>query len=222
MSINPDLAADAMRVIAAWAYIETDLAGLTSSVLGAHAVAVSAMLTHVNNSRLRQELIHEAISEVLKEDADNLDLFEQVMRVVSSVSKARHRYAHHIWAIAPERPELLILIEPKDVFQRDAKLVALTRDLFALHEQLESDPRDQEWEKIMDGTPKHVVPKLDRGRMQAYTHDEITSHSREAFRAHILLRALEIVLAPAPIVGDAPDSRDLARRVLSKHLAPQQ
>ena len=55
---------------------------------------------------------------------DEFNDFKAVMTVVESVQKTRNKLAHWGWGVCKERPDLLILANPKMLKERDHRVAA--------------------------------------------------------------------------------------------------
>jgi hypothetical protein len=112
--VNPELGSLAMQLIAVCSYMELGLTQIAAFLSGGDYTITAAMLHSLTGAR--QHAIDAIASSALEEaEPGDWRLYQRVMKRVNSINQRRNLYAHHLWAILPARPELLVLVEDKDV-----------------------------------------------------------------------------------------------------------
>lgn len=209
-TVDPEILGLVSQILAKWSYVEVALTRLTASFLGAHATAVAAMLSGIQNARLRIGVIERAAKEELEGEA--LDFFGRTLAVVDRVAKVRNRFAHDLWATSPELPGWLLLIDPKHVVGLEAKHVEYREKITDL-----SAGRNR-------AAVEHLVPRteFDDKKVFGYTRDEINQELMEARRAEMLLLMLEVFVHPGPPeMSGHGVTVEVARTLLNDFLPPR-
>ena len=111
LSDKPEMAIAVARIISSWGSIERELSSVLVRLLGANASSAHAIFSILQTQALQTKALEAAAKSVL--DKDGFDAFNAVMAVVDSVKKTRNRLAHWCWGTCRQRPEYLILADPK-------------------------------------------------------------------------------------------------------------
>jgi len=117
---RPELAVLVLRVISFWSLIDQKMNSLLSALLKSQYRLSMVMLQTVDSQSLRRTIIRKIASEVLSRD--DCGLLSTVFKIVASSERRRNEFAHHIWAVNQNRPDTLILINPKDINLLEAAL----------------------------------------------------------------------------------------------------
>jgi hypothetical protein len=119
---KPDLAVLVVKIFAVWASIERRLSVLLVHLLGADSVHAHAIFSILQTQALQTKAMEAAAKSALT--ADELDLFNAFLTVISGVQKTRNRLAHWSWGKCVQRPDLLVLGDPDGLRDRDTRMAA--------------------------------------------------------------------------------------------------
>lgn len=114
---RPDFAFPILRVIAFWSSIDGSLAMILSRMLKTDIATGTAMYEALSGGEAKRQVLLAAADQALAEWANVL------LRAVLSASKAsrnqRNDFAHHIWAVAEELPDAILLMNPSVVIRHN-------------------------------------------------------------------------------------------------------
>jgi hypothetical protein len=108
---KPDMAILVTEIFAVWAYIEYQLSLLLVQILGATETPALAMHSVLTSQQLQAKALEAAAKAALS--AHDYQIFSAVTSVVESVQTPRNHLAHWVWGRCEQRPDLLVLIDPK-------------------------------------------------------------------------------------------------------------
>jgi hypothetical protein len=108
---KPDMAILVTEIFAIWAYIEYQLSLLLVQILGATETPALAMHSVLTSQQLQAKALQAAAKAALS--AHDYQIFSAVTSVVESVQTPRNHLAHWVWGRCEQRPDLLVLIDPK-------------------------------------------------------------------------------------------------------------
>ena len=181
MEKRPKLAGLVMRVINIWSYTDHSLATLATNFLKADFETVTAMLQALTGVEARRAAISAAAQSTLS--ADDFNLFTAVMKVIRPSRKRRNDFAHFLWGILPDEPNMLLLLNPKYLAQYDAESRSWSRDFMAYPtraERSEIPPR----------------PEIDLMNVFVYRKQDLLEDVDHATTAHGLVFSLHFALSP--------------------------
>ena len=111
ISQRPKLSRFIPEIIARWTGIEIQLAATLSGFLRAEAAPVTAMLHAINSISTQMDMILAAGSSKLYDP--ELEALEAVVKIAKAAAKKRNRIVHHVWGLASELPDALLLVDPE-------------------------------------------------------------------------------------------------------------
>lgn len=109
----PEFAAQVMRVVAHWAHIDGNLATILSRMLRADIAVGAAMYTALSSAEARKAALLAAAGEALPE-YQNL-ILRAVLKATAASRTQRNEFVHHVWGVAADLPEALLLLHPNVV-----------------------------------------------------------------------------------------------------------
>lgn len=175
--LRPDQAAKAMCIISIWSLIEAELTNVVSHCLKTDFLAVASMFNELKNSFTKLELIKSVIHSTQSEE--NINLFEAVDLTIQPSRKLRNKIAHHVWGICKDLPQHILLIDPKDLLIRGAKLDGHYADPSVCEASM---PPQELW----DYDKTKIIAYTDKCLLQAY---------KDAIEAQILVGRLLVVFS---------------------------
>jgi hypothetical protein len=209
LSDKPEMAIAVARIISIWGSIERELSSVLVRLLGANASSAHAIFSILQTQALQTKALEAAAKSVL--DKDGFDAFNAVMAVVDSVKKTRNRLAHWCWGTCQQRPEYLILADPKMLKARDERAAAYFQSL-----KPGTFSPEETWDAI----------QFDDSAMLAYSIEDFKRSIRDLIQAEYILLVYSMVLDPSVGLAHAkalglPDSADEIRRHLLEKLMTQ-
>lgn len=201
LSHRPELAALAMQVIAQWADIDGDFAGILSLMLKTDVAVGTAMYLALVGGGTRRAALAAAAGKALA-PAD-LELFYGVERAIKPSRDRRNEFAHHAWAYADELPDALLLLP--------AELVTWANVGARQHVIDTAIPFE-----VQDGVVRKVLQlpparHLDRSRIMVFKHADFERDVLLAGEASHLVYLLWQVLGEGPYADSSRN--DLAGRL---------
>ena len=183
MEKRPKLAGLVMRIINIWSYTDHSLATLTTSFLKADFETVTEMLQALTGIEGRRAAITAAAQSTLS--VDDFNLFTAVMRVIRPLRKRRNDFAHFLWGILPDEPDVLLLLNPKYLAQYDAKTRSWSKEFMAYRptgaERPEIPPR----------------PEIDFTKVFVYREQDLIEDVNHATKASQFVFMLQFALSPS-------------------------
>jgi hypothetical protein len=159
---KPEMALLVSKIFAQWAMIEFQLSLLLMRVLGADAWPALAMHETLTAQHLQIRALHAAADATLS--LDDLDMFKAAVGATESAQTPRNHLAHWLWGVCKEKPDVLILSEPKSM-KRRASLV---------HQGIEMGVELTPQEKGMTVSEAPLI----------YSMDDLTRALRDLTEAH--------------------------------------
>ena len=98
------------KALASWAELESAMAEVLATMLGAAARPSIAMFNALKSTAQNDAIKAVADATLSRDDKD---LFESLWRAQAPYAKHRNRFAHWIWAITPDVPDALLLCDPE-------------------------------------------------------------------------------------------------------------
>jgi hypothetical protein len=176
---KPDMAALVCNIFAIWAKIEFELSLLMVRVLGADAAPALAMYAKLNTQNLQMVALEAAAKAALS--ADEFEVFEAMVSITDSVQTPRNHLAHWIWGGCKERPDLLVLADPRILKEREARL--------ASHFQAR-DASKLSWNDFA------LVAQFDQGSVLAYSKADLERAAHDLNETDDALLVFEMFLHP--------------------------
>lgn len=188
MEKRPNLAVLVMRVINIWSYADHTLATLTTNFLKADFETVAAMLQALTGGGARRAAIKAAARSTLS--PDDFTLFEVVMKVIKASHDRRHEFAHFLWGILPNEPDVLLLLNPKYLAQFDAKTRSWSAEFMAY--------------RPMRGERPDIPPDTEivLAEVFVYREQDLLEDVSHAMKAYELVFNLHLALSPSHPAAD--------------------
>jgi len=117
---KPELALLVCKIFAIWARIEQQLTVLLVRVLGADYEPAFAIYSTLTAQHLQNRALDAAAKAVLS--ADDYQIFNAAISVSQSAQAPRNHLAHWSWGACKQRPDLLVLANPKMISARDIRV----------------------------------------------------------------------------------------------------
>lgn len=108
---KPDMAVLVTKIFATWASIEHQLSFLIVRVLGADAAPALAMFETLTAQHLQLRALEAAAKAKLSEE--EFQIFLAAIATAESAQTPRNHIAHWSWCRCEQRPDLLVLANPK-------------------------------------------------------------------------------------------------------------
>lgn len=175
---KPDMAVIACQIFAKWALIEHELSLLLVRILGAHEHPALAVYSILDSTRLQLLALEAAAKSVLP--LDDYHLFQAVLDIADSAQKTRNKLAHWCWAGCKQRPDLLVLADPKMIKERDLRALKL-----AFQNPSELPDLDA-----------YAAYQFDPSRALSFTKDDLTRAAVELENAYQAVFIFELYLRP--------------------------
>lgn len=162
----PQFAVPAMQVIENISRAEMRIESMLAVFLKVEVHIAMRMLHSIESEGARNAVLKTAAEHVLS--PDDFRLFNATLKYVRASQKRRHLFAHHIWAISPQVPDSIILINPRDVNDEEARLAEYNRDRRE-DEPMYSPPGPRFWDNAYVFTEKD----LQDDAHQAFHSDQV-------------------------------------------------
>lgn len=155
--VDPRIASAVVRHIATWSHIEACREMSLVMALEVHAELVASLLREVTSQGARDAVLRAALKLRLPAE-DYLTAHLVWKALIEPIGTLRDKYAHHLWAVAPQLPEKLILIDPRAFVMRTARAArpgelggqAIDVKSFHAHGQVYSLAEVEEWANKAD------------------------------------------------------------------------
>jgi hypothetical protein len=122
---RPEVAAWIGQCVTCWAQVEAQASRLFTLLSGLNAEAGVALYNSFTGASLKENSIKVlARSGLARKD---YELIDALLRVVRSHQNTRDKIAHWYWLFSDQIPDGLVLIDPKGILTRDARLLDLRR-----------------------------------------------------------------------------------------------
>jgi hypothetical protein len=193
---KPDLAILVVKIFAVWANIERRLGVLLVHLLGADQVHAHAIFSILQTQALQTKAMEAAAKSALS--SDDLEVFDAVLTVVSSVQKTRNRLAHWPLGKCVQRPDLLVLADPDGLKDWDTR--------YAAHFQSLKPGEAPFWGSV----------SVDPSKFYGYSKADLEREVRDLSEAEIIAFLLKSYLDPSFAVAHAklfnePDDPEVIR-----------
>ena len=161
ISNAPKLATHAMRVIACWSAIESNIALLLSRLLNADTHTGMAMYMALTGGEAKKSALLAAARKAAPEW--QYILLQAVIKATKSSRDSRNDFAHGIWGSSKDLPDCLLLMKPGVVV--DHAMMDEKTSLVVIN--------------------KHKLRKYDRSRIFVYNESDFKNSCNEASDAEI-------------------------------------
>lgn len=124
---RPQVAAWIAECIACWSIVETHTSRLFTLLLDVNVEAGMELYNQFGGASLKENVIKAlARSKLHRKD---FEIIDALLKVINSHQKTRDKIAHWYWGISDQVPDGLVLIDPRELLIRSARLreKALTR-----------------------------------------------------------------------------------------------
>ncbi len=126
LTINrPEVAAWIAQCITCWSWVETQTSGLFTLLLGLNVEAGMELYNSFGGASLKENGI-KILARSNLERAD-YEIIDALLKVVNSHQRTRDKIAHWYWGLSDQIPDGLVLIDPKDLLIRNARVEAKLR-----------------------------------------------------------------------------------------------
>jgi hypothetical protein len=198
---KPDFAILVSQIFATWAAIEQKLSFLLVHVLGASAGPALAMYSTLTAQHLQLGALEAAAKAAMS--ADDFSVFKAALSVADAVQGPRNHLAHWAWGGCGQRRDLLVLVDPKILRDRDFKIAALIEGV------------ELETKSYADSEPSQML---------AYSKADLERALRDLEECEMIIDDLTTYINPSiavMITADLPDqlTRDQIRAVTLEQLA---
>ena len=200
---KPDMAVVVTQIFAMWAHLEQALAIILIRLIGGDQDVALAIYSMLQTDSLRQSALLAAARAKLPSE-DN-DILVAVINVANRVATPRNQLAHWPWAVCKERPDLLLLIDPKFFKAQELKPARL------------NSPNTVGSTKVFDDMI--AVQQFDLATIQTYGIADLKRSLRDIEEAHIVLSLAVKLLDANSIVQvrrDAPDGQAARDQLLQQ------
>jgi hypothetical protein len=117
---KPDLAILVTQIFAVWARIEYLQKLLFVQILGVERTPAYAMYEALTSDNQRARALEAAAKSALT--TEDYEVFQAVISVCDSSQTERNRLAHWTWGGCKQRPDMLALIDPTMIKERDIRV----------------------------------------------------------------------------------------------------
>src|SRR5262249_43628793 len=175
---KPELAVLVAEIFSVWARIELELSYLVVRVLGANAAPAIAMYSTLTTAqRLQSAALKAAAKAALA--PDDFDVFSAAIAVSERVQTPRNHLAHWAWGGCRQRPDLLVLADPKMLRERNSRV------LRAVQSPLDADP-----------VQIAAISLFDDSEILAYSKSDLERALRDLAETKMILELLSDYLDP--------------------------
>jgi hypothetical protein len=173
-----DMAILVTNIFATWARIEQELNFLLVHILGAEATPAIAMFQTLTAQHLQLGALEAAAKAALS--AEDFEIFLAALSTADSAQTPRNHLAHWAWGGCKQRPDLLVLANPKMLRERDfrvAKGIVANLEILQIAE----------------------LNLFDNSQSLAYSKPDLQRALRDLREAHDTVHTLAMYLDPAPM-----------------------
>jgi len=118
---RPEVAAWIAQCIACWSWVETQMSRLFTLLLGVNVEAGMELYNSFGGASLKENGLK--ILARSKLETTDYRIIDALLKVVDSHQKTRDKMAHWYWGISDQIQDGLVLIDPKDILIRAARLM---------------------------------------------------------------------------------------------------
>jgi hypothetical protein len=183
---KPKMAFLVTQIFAVWARIEQDLDVLLVNVLGADATPALAIFATLIAQHLKSGALEAAAKAELS--AEDFEVFKAAISVVDVVQTPRNHLAHWSWGTCEQRPELLVLANPKMLSARDLRVAKVLQ---------KGDPQ-------LDPMDVGRASLFDNSEILAYTEADLERALRDLNDAQEILNYMINYIDPSWVVHFGP------------------
>lgn len=167
---RPNLALEAMNVVAEWSILEGFINGLFVNLLGANPKQSSAIFSTIRSQQGQRDAI-EAVLAIALQDRDEQNIIRAIFKVYERASKVRNRICHWVWGHSPQLPDAVLLADPVAMAEFKAEVAQFTQS-------------------ICFGTVNLAPPTPNHRRIYVYTQEDFRQASTKIQRAmHLAISA---------------------------------
>jgi hypothetical protein len=201
---KPDMAIVVTQIFAMWAHLEQALAIVFIRLVGGDQEVAHALYSMLQTETLRQAALL-ATAKAKLSTADN-DVLVAMINVATRVATPRNQLAHWPWAVCTERPDLLLLVNPKfirDIELRKSKLYSPKSTVSGI----------EAFDEMI------AVQTFDPSEIQTYGIADLKRSLRDIEEAHTVLSfAIKLLDANsiAQVCRDEPDGQAIRAQLLQQ------
>ncbi len=200
--------------IGAWSHTEAKLRNALTGMLSADAVPVAAMYARIDSAAARSAALDGAASAAL--DEQDQRLFRATFVVLRRLNRARDEFSHWIWGYSDDLPDALMLLDPRDEIQHQAKPpdVRTFDTFFRNNIEASRDHSNEALDRLVRewAMQTRIDPKLVRVYRQSDMKKAYTDAKRAEWLAtnlHLLVGRIspELTERARDLLGSAPEIR---------------
>ncbi|HLH12435.1 MAG TPA: hypothetical protein VKV77_11230 [Methylovirgula sp.] len=117
---RPEVASWIAQCITCWSWVETQTSRLFSLLLGLNIEAGVELYNSFGGASLKENAIKVLARSKLA--PAHYQLIDALLKVINSHQKTRDKIAHWYWGISDQIQDGLVLVDPKDILIRDARI----------------------------------------------------------------------------------------------------
>lgn len=170
---RPNLMKYVMLVIEYWSTTEMRLLLILRYCLGGDPTLAAEMLLAIENQSIQRTVIMTATKAVLPKQ--DWPIIEAAFMSMNTSRNVRNRFAHHIWGVADDMPDALLLLDPKDM----AIVIAQVVKQAAKEKKAGRTPAPVDLENI-----------LDRSKVMVWREKDFKSECDTAYRAGTVIELI--------------------------------
>jgi hypothetical protein len=183
LALRPELSVLALSAIASWSNVELAMLHVFVQLMGGPESTAAAMYLALDGASAKERAVVAAATTALAARDSERHALRALLRLSKTHEKFRNKLAHWVWAVCPQLPDHLLLMDPRDNHGRPHKrsiLAYSARDFTDSRLANETLARQFRWLGIAIGigldTPKRrsLVERvlMDREVAQRVKHDD--------------------------------------------------
>ena len=118
---RPEAAAWVMQCIANWSWVESATSTLFVNLLGTNLPAGAALYSDMTSALAKDRALRSVALAALA--SEGYAVLEALLKATASRQKTRDKYAHWYWGICEEMSDGLVLVDPRNLMRRRARLL---------------------------------------------------------------------------------------------------
>lgn len=176
---RPVLATRALSIINQWSKIDTHKAGLFADLINTKQLLAAKLLNSLESDSARDALITSAMKDRFGQEG--VDLYHDVQRPAKASKSARNTFAHHVWGVAENLSEALLLVDSKYFAELHAGLKE--------ESQAKNDP-NAFIQYIKSKKSTQASPLFDFSEIFVYVNSDFDLYEAQAFKLHHAITVL--------------------------------
>ena len=119
---RPEAAAWVMQCIANWSWVESATGTLFVNLLGTNLPAGAALYSDMTSALAKDRALRSVALAALP--SEGYAILEALLKAMNARQKTRDKYAHWYWGVCEEMSDGLVLVDPRNLMRRRARLLA--------------------------------------------------------------------------------------------------